>query len=625
MISYLETVWPFSLLKPDDLKVSRSLVCKLSIPEQTKEFVLAIPCPETGSVIYLLAVQSLSEQSVLDVDHLIKGIKPDVVVAQIPAVSFPDIVEYENSGVNNVSEAVPTSPIGVISRCFSEKLDIGQFEKLAGSLIIREIFGTGFHGYAFASKRAAEEVNASFLFLVSPNGVSEVNAATNHENLKGATRAHLQSNLLPKNVVSAVSSGSKRYFSLSDPVQSLMLKAVSDALSKPQSWPILSDPDWEPEEFQPRCNFQPPPFGRALYALLTDLHDLFVGIPAIKKALIYTQKILADVQRGECIDAKLLSQVHYFRAAVEGLRVALNSAARCPLDKSKNKNSVDFDLLSAEEKWVALFAHALQSQAQKSKSVVAIVDAGSLYTLRKHWATPIPSQVALLAHQGFIPPSDDDPYELVGTLADRKRLLSDRPVVAVGAGATAIVGISSFSKAMPASTLMKLVYYKLPAVLKFSFAYMQRSAAIGLSKILGPSKVFAPGIASKVFGFKATASAENIRRVTHGAIAYVERNSLYAMRTAFYEIMRRRHVRPIQLAPMATFCCSVATCAGFLAYGDNIECAAESVPLAPLIASWGRGLQSLHHASNEIGQGNRRKLQEVLQTLLHSMRKEKSQ
>lgn len=619
MISYLETVWPFSLLKPDDLKVSRSLVRKLLIPEQTKQFVLAKPCQETGSVIYLLAVQSLSEQSVLDVDHLIKEIKPDVVVAQIPSFSFPDIVEYGKFGVNNASELVPTSPIGVIKRCFSEKLDIGQFEKLVGSLVLREIFGTGFHGYAFASKRAAEEVNASFLFLVSPNGISEVTAATNPEKLNGATRAHLQSNLLPREMVS---SGSKRYFSLSDPVQSLMLKSVSDALSKQQSWPILSDPDWKPEEFQPRCNFQPPPFGRALYALLTDLRDLFVGIPAIKKALIYTQKVLADVNRGEFVDVELLSQVHYFRAAIEGLRVALNSAGRCPLDKSKYKNSIDFDLLPAEEKWITLFAHALQSQAQKSKSVVAIVDAGSLYTLRKHWDTPIPSQVAVLADQGFINPSGGDPYELVSTFADRKRLLSDRPVVTVGAGATAIVGISSFSKAMPASTLMKLVYYKVPAVLKFSFAYVQRSAAIGLSKIIGPSKLLAPGIASKVSGFKATASAENISRVTHGAITYIERNSLYAMRTAFYEIMRRRHARPIQLAPMATFCCSIATCAGLLAYGDNIECAAESVPFAPLIASWGRGLQGLHHASNEVGQGHS-KLQEVLQSLLHSMGKEK--
>lgn len=92
---------------------------------------------------------------------------------------------------------------------------------------------------------------------------------------------------------------------------------------------------------------------------------------------------------------------------------------------------------------------------------------------------------------------------------------------------------------------------------------------------------------------KAAASAEKIRAVAHGVIASAEKTSLSAMRTAFYEIMRKRRVRPIGALPWATFGCSIATCTGLLVCGDGIECAAESFPAAPSIASLGRGIQSL--------------------------------
>ncbi|CAI9785808.1 unnamed protein product [Fraxinus pennsylvanica] len=73
------------------------------------------------------------------------------------------------------------------------------------------------------------------------------------------------------------------------------------------------------------------------------------------------------------------------------------------------------------------------------------------------------------------------------------------------------------------------------------------------------------------------------------------------MRTAFYEIMRKHRDRPIGVLPWATFGCSIATCTGLLLYGDGIECAAETFPVAPSVASLGRGIRSLHQAAEASG------------------------
>ncbi|VFQ67436.1 unnamed protein product [Cuscuta campestris] len=161
-----------------------------------------------------------------------------------------------------------------------------------------------------------------------------------------------------------------------------------------------------------------------------------------------------------------------------------------------------------------------------------------------------------------------------------------------------MIGASSLSKVVPLSTVMKVVTFKFPTSLKLMMTQSQKVAAI----MLGKSKVAAPaGMGLKSSFFKTAASTGKIKAVAHGFITSAQKTSFSAMRSAFYEIMRKRHVRPIGFLPWATFGCSVATCSGLIVYGDGIECAAESLPSAPSIASLGRGIRSLHEASKAVG------------------------
>jgi hypothetical protein len=198
-------------------------------------------------------------------------------------------------------------------------------------------------------------------------------------------------------------------------------------------------------------------------------------------------------------------------------------------------------------------------------------------------------------------------------------------VVAVGAGATAVLGASSLTKVVPMSTLTKIVTFKTPASLKIVLSQMQKL----LSVALGPSKVVAPGFATsgaKTSGFmKAAASAEKIRAVTHSVIASAEKTSVSAMRTAFYEIMRKRKIQRIGFLPWATFAGSIGTCTGLLLYGDGIECAIESVPAAPSIASLGRGIQNLREASQAVMQTEGTRVQKSIESLVNKIRKSRDQ
>jgi len=89
--SNIQNLWPFSLLKYDDLRLSVELVRKLSVPEHTKRFIFAVREPETQSVIYILAAQNLSERSAIDAECLIREVRPDAVVAQVSNSSLTEI------------------------------------------------------------------------------------------------------------------------------------------------------------------------------------------------------------------------------------------------------------------------------------------------------------------------------------------------------------------------------------------------------------------------------------------------------------------------------------------------------------------------------------------------------
>ncbi|KAF7827312.1 uncharacterized protein G2W53_018476 [Senna tora] len=615
----LENLWPFRFFRKDDLRASKQLVSKLSIPEHTKHFVYAIRDPETQSLIYILSALNLSERSAFDAECLIREVKPDAVVVQ--AGSSLEIQSEENEFDGPL---LPTSSFAVIKRCFVDKIGKEKYESLACNFVLREIFGTSFLGHLLAARRAAHEVGSSFLVLGSPLGKN--NSLGNNSCSEVSIGTQFQSfvtSLVPQKSFSLAPMTLKR-FCLGKDVQSQMVKSLSICMDRP----LLGSSSIVPEEdsmaIQPSSNYQTPAFAMSIYPLLEDLHSIFSDLPSIGKALAHVQMMLVDVNRGEVLDKRTVSEVYTFRIAVEALRMALNNSGLQPTNRKGNSNSVNvgFSELPIEDKSHALFAQALRSQTHKFKTVVAVVDAGGLAGLRKHWDTPLPPEVNELVEE-LITTCEGEGF--IVTRDDRKRTLTEKSVVAVGAGATAVLGASSLTKVVPASTLFKFVTFKAPASLKFFLIQAQRAWAFSL----GPSKVVAPGLASSGAKtsslLKATVSAEKIRAVAHSIIASAQKTSISAMRTAFYEIMRKRKVRPIGFLPWATFGCSVGTCTGLLMYGDGIECAVESLPAAPSIASLGRGIQHLHEASQMVMQAEGTTIRKSIEAIINRLKNAKDQ
>ncbi|KAJ4826075.1 hypothetical protein Tsubulata_041708 [Turnera subulata] len=454
-----------------------------------------------------------------------------------------------------------------------------KYENVAGNLVLREIFGVGFHEHVLVARRAAKEVGSSFLVLETPScGRRMVKLLASY--MDGA---------VPKLSISGSDSGAGL------------------------------------QEVQPMVSSQVPPFAQSIYPLLVDLYDIFSDIPSIGRALACSQKMFYDVSRGEAVDARVMSEVYTFQIAVEGLRIALNNAGRLPI-KDLGRPDAEFSELPIEDKSYALLAGALQSQTRKFKSMVAVVDASGLAGLRKHWKTPLPEEVKDLVEQLVTNTESDG--EVSGH-SKWQRLFPNKPVVAVGAGATAALGVASIPKFIPASTFIKIATFKLPASLKLMLTQTQKVTAMAFGNPLGSSKLVVPVLtnsgANATSFFKAAASAEKIRTVVHSVIASVEKTSISAMRTAFYEIMRKRQVQSIGFLPWATFGGSMATCSALLMYGDGIEFAVESLPAAPSIASLGRGIQSLRQASLEVKKTDSSRIQQAIESLMHRFRKVKIQ
>ena len=64
---------------------------------------------------------------------------------------------------------------------------------------------------------------------------------------------------------------------------------------------------------------------------------------------------------------------------------------------------------------------------------------------------------------------------------------------------------------------------------------------------------------------------------------------------------------------------------GLCVYGDGIECAAESFPAAPSIASLGRGIQNLQQVSQSIGNSCGKKIQKAIESLMYRFKNVKIQ
>ncbi|EOA26733.1 hypothetical protein CARUB_v10022819mg [Capsella rubella] len=613
----LQNIWPFSILESSDLKESKKIVHSLSLPESTKNFVFAIRVPEHDSTIYILSSQSLSERSATDAEFLIREIRPGAVVAQVNKSAFGEAQVEEIVLGDGSSDSIPTSAFKVLIQCFVDKVNKEKYESVAGILVLKEIFGTSFNGHLLAAKRVAGEVGSSFLVLESPFVTIGAVEASPGEIETGGKMQGLANSLIPQHFGSAIFSSSRR-FSIANDVQARMLKLVSfqiNQLNKELS-PSRCVASGVSNELQSNSH-EVPAFAQSFYPLLVDLHDIFSDLPSIGKALANARKMLSDVNRGESMTTEVISEVYLFQIAVEGLRIALNNAGRLPIKNmgSSSRGKVQFSQLSSEDKSYALMADLLRSQAKKFKNIVAVVDASSLAGLRKNWKTCVPQEVKDMSEH-MVQDFDSDEKANDSKL---KRLISDKPVVAVGAGATAIWGASSLTKAISASPFFKIVTFKVPVSLNLILTHTHKAVTFAFTKVAAPSKVMAPGFASSgaksTSLVKASLSAEKIRAVTHSIIASVEKTSLSAMRTAFYEIMRKRQAKPIGTLPLATFGVSLVTCAGLFAYGDGIECAAVSLPSAPSIADLGRGIQNLHEASMEVRMREGNRIQNAIESL----------
>ncbi|CAB4300362.1 unnamed protein product [Prunus armeniaca] len=288
----LQNLWPFSILKSDDLKVSNELVRKLPIPEHTKQFVYAVREPETQSVIYILSAQSLSEGSALDADCLIREVRPDAVISQVGLSTVTEIQSEETVLRDGFDNSVPTSSFKVLKRCFLEKVNKEKYEDIAGNLVLQEIFGVGFSWTLLVAKKVAQEVGSSFLVLELPfvKCSGGENASGEHEAV--SKFQGLASSLVPQKVGSVAS------------LQS---------------------------------SYEAPQFAQSIYPFLVDLHNIFADIPSMGKALACAQRMFYDVKRGEAVDTKVISEVYAFRIAVEGLRISMNNAGRLPSPSQPTK------------------------------------------------------------------------------------------------------------------------------------------------------------------------------------------------------------------------------------------------------------------------------------------------
>jgi hypothetical protein len=657
LLSFLQSLWPLSTLlrEEDDLRASARLLRGLSLPDETKQFVLALrdpggPRPDGGGVIYFLAAQNLSEQSAADAERLIREVRPGAVVTQVSRAALDDVRIEEDclagDGACGGGVPVPASPFQVIKRCVTEKRSKDQYVKAAACQVLREIFGVGFYAHMLAAKRAAEETDSCFLLLESPyekncggDGSRSRNIGTDdsaqqlqascsvtHASTDDHSGVQLPTNcLLPKSVTSIVSFYG-RNMCLMDDYGGQIMKSLAPTLSSLVSQAISSNAiiECKPSQCKPADRYEAPPFAVSVYPLLAGLHNIFVGIPSIGRAMASSQKLLTQVHEGKPISSEMLSDVYVFRIAIEALRMGLNNAGRRHIDTRDKHGSqkLEFSDLDSNEKCHILLVQALRSQLREFDSVVAVVDASCLTGIRKHWNTPAPSEITQLASRCFSHYGDEDNSDKIelpsaGT-TEKRNWISEKPMVAVGAGGTAVLGFSSLSKSVHASAFLKLAPYKSPVVLKYGLMQLQRHAAIILSKIL-PHGVVSAG--SKASTLQLTASAEKIREVIHTVISSAQRTSLMAMRTSFYEIMQKRHKRPFRITPWATFGCSMVACAGLVTHGDGIECAAEAAPSVHMIASLGRGLESLRLTSQEVRQTNGQNIKEALRSLMSNLKK----
>ncbi|KAL0862102.1 hypothetical protein Bca101_041220 [Brassica carinata] len=545
--SLRSSIGPFSMFS-SDLNESKKLVQTLSVPESTKNFVFAISVPEHDSTIYLLSVHNLSQRSATDAECLIRELRPDAVVTQVNG-SKSGAAEEKIVLEDGSAGSIPTSVFKVLARCvLDDSLDEEKYLRVAGNLVMEEIFGTGFNKHLLTVEKVAGEVGSTFVVLDSPFVMKGLTKSL-------ATQAHHGGSALVN--VDQRALMMQRFF-------------LSSSLSK---------------ELKKSRRVTVPLYALPVYYLLVQIHNtLFDDLPPIRKALQSAKKIFSDVNNGESIDTEALAEAYLFRDAVESLRIASNDAGRLPI---KNLGTeVQFSKLSFTDRAYALMADELRSQAKQFKNIVAVVDADNLAGLRRHWRTRVPQQVKDVSTEHKVLDCDGNDSG-AGALTLSKAAIFASPVFKIS---TIKAPVNPFltHKAMP-----------------FAFTRVTYpSSVMGLMA----APWFASYGAQPMSWEKASLSPWKIRAVTKFGVSSAKRTSFSAMRAAFCGMMmRKRMAKPIGALPRVVFGASLVLWAGLYLFEDGIECAALTLPSASSIAKLGQGVQNLREASLEVTRrGNNR-------------------
>lgn len=635
--SLLSFLWPSKA--SSDLATSRKIVEALPLQPSTKNFTLALCDPDhPKSVVYILATVLLSERSASDARDLIKNVNPRAVVAQVGVDALEIIRLEELNSVNSKSlEIFPTSPMHVMQESFHDGNSLVKYMKMAEAEVVRAIFGTTFIGHVAAAKEAAAELKCSFYYLEGPPMPLTPSEDDDHPGIDFKTKADIPSVGSSAIGVASLLGGSFSFLatrkaleiSQSKVISSHAISSVQNSLAMAFSSARIGEGSTE-DSSEKNIEYECPAFAQSFYPLLADLHKVYKDLPGMSFALERTKKLLRDVDKGKDVDQSELALSQCFRLAVEGLRVAINVTAMSSLKLEKpDSDSSHFDDLSYEDKCHVLLAQALKQQAQQSQVVVAILDAGSVEGIRKHWMIPVSDDVAILAKECLVSEGEEDAG--VGSEGIRRKAhLLDKPIVVVGAGAAAAVGLASLSHLAPVSTAMKVLTFKVPTIIKLSMLQTKKGAAVAMTKLLTPltklvvpaAKGFGPAkftLGSKISVLKAASSTGKIRAAAHSVVATAEKASLSLIRTAFYNVMQNRRQKSAGGRSWLSFGGSIAVCVGLLTFGNGIENVIETIPEAPRIARLGRGVNSLYHASETLKQAENGQYWDNLYQKLHGL------
>ena len=625
--SLLAFLWPsrYNSDIDNDVDVSKKLLKPLSLRSSTRAFTFALRDPSKAqSVVYILPVVILSEQSARDAEDLIKTVKPDAVIVQVGSDALEAIQIEHHHALNPLNLGIyPTTALHVIKESFYEAGNHWKYMKMAQADVLKALFGTTFTGYVLAARRAANDVKSSFYFLESPPSLAEKEELHDYD---GSNPVPVHS---AKNIASLL--GSSVFFqpglkalslSIDSPgIKFIALHVKTSADKALRAASITAGYDKQKDNAEGiayNANavahgtiYECPTFAKAFYPFLADMYDVFQDLPGMDCAFEKTQKLLKDVEKGNPVDAYELSLCQCFRLAAEGLRIALCKAAHSPLRSDKSKvSTIQFDDLSYEDKCHVLLVQALRQKAKESERVVAILDAGSLAGVRKYWSFPVPDDVIRMAEECLVVHLDDDTQIIDDECKSKTRVLG-KPIIMVGAAAVGVASLSHF--AAPVSTAIKILTFKIPLIVKLLMLQTKKGTIVAMSKIITPvTNFFVPytkgmGVikfasGSKASVLKAMGSTGKVRGAAHSVIASAERATFSAIRTSFYNAMRNQQKKGVRGKPWVSFGASVAACIGLFTYGEGIENVVEIIPEASSISRLCRGVNNLCHASNSLRQ-----------------------